>query len=313
MNGFGKETAVSKKFIPNGDIDFDAMAQVFSNVLWRDPVRFGVSPESSDALAAAVWAFHDALAAARAGGARSQVATRIKDDARAAAEKIIRRIAGQIRADETVTVAMRLELGMRERAGKPKVLGVPNESPRLRFVRAIHEAAHLVEHELSFTSLDDKPRPPGAVRVELFIDLVPPEAPIPSHPAAGGARPFYVRSYARSPIRLMPPRAKVPMRVVYWARWADSVGNVGPMSATAAGWVEGGSLHINKLEMSRDHRPLALPMPDNESASEGNATVFVALLEMQAYAQPLADASAPPRLVEGEVKRLEGSTSSAAA
>ena len=31
------------------------------------------------------------------------------------------------------------------------------------------------------------------------------------------------------------------MRVVYWGRWADSSGNVGPFSATAAGWIEGGS------------------------------------------------------------------------
>jgi hypothetical protein len=34
--------------------------------------------------------------------------------------------------------------------------------------------------------------------------------------------------------------ARVPMRVVYWGRWADSVGNVGPFSATAAAWIEAG-------------------------------------------------------------------------
>ncbi len=34
------------------------------------------------------------------------------------------------------------------------------------------------------------------------------------------------------------------MRVVYWARWADATGEVGPMSAAAAGWVEGGSHHL---------------------------------------------------------------------
>src|SRR5436190_18184440 len=34
---------------------------------------------------------------------------------------------------------------------------------------------------------------------------------------------------------------RVPMRVVYWGRWADSAGNVGPFSATAVGWIEGGT------------------------------------------------------------------------
>jgi hypothetical protein len=52
---------------------------------------------------------------------------------------------------------------------------------------------------------------------------------------------LYLRSYTRSPIRLTPPMAKVPMRIVYWARWADSTGNVGPFSATAAAWIEGGN------------------------------------------------------------------------
>jgi hypothetical protein len=35
--------------------------------------------------------------------------------------------------------------------------------------------------------------------------------------------------------------ARVPMRVVYWGRWADSSGEVGPISATCVAWVEGGT------------------------------------------------------------------------
>jgi hypothetical protein len=33
----------------------------------------------------------------------------------------------------------------------------------------------------------------------------------------------------------------VPMRVLYWGRWADSSGGVGPFSATCAAWIEGGT------------------------------------------------------------------------
>ena len=99
-------------------------------------------------------------------------------------------------------------------------------------------------HELSFESLDCKAKAPGAVRVELFADLIPPDEPIPEYPGANHAgRPWYLRSYTRSPIKLVPPMARVPMRVVYWGRWADSTGNVGPFSATAVAWIEGGSHH----------------------------------------------------------------------
>src|SRR4051812_16691012 len=63
-----------------------------------------------------------------------------------------------------------------------------------------------------------------------------------NHPASNhGLRPWYWRSYTRSPIVLAPPMARVPMRVLYWARWADSMVNVGPFCSTVAGWIEGGS------------------------------------------------------------------------
>lgn len=111
-------------------------------------------------------------------------------------------------------------------------------------MRALHECGATPVHELEFRAHDASSgaRPAGAVRLELFVDLIPPDEPIPAHPGANyGSRPWYLRSYTRSPIKLAPPMARVPMRVVYWGRWADSMGNVGPLSATAVGWIEGGS------------------------------------------------------------------------
>src|SRR5690242_90192 len=80
--------------------------------------------------------------------------------------------------------------------------------------------------------------------MELFVDLIPPDEPIPAYPGANlGGRPWYLRSFTRNPIIIAPPMPRVPMRVVYWGRWADSVGNVGPFSATTVGWIEGGTHH----------------------------------------------------------------------
>ena len=42
----------------------------------------------------------------------------------------------------------------------------------------------------------------------------------------------------------MPPICRVSMLVVYWGRWADAVGNVGPWSATVVSRVEGHSPHV---------------------------------------------------------------------
>ena len=277
---------MSKKFIPNGDLDFLTMASHFARPIVSDPGRFAVREGDAQALADAVAAYEQALQTARMGGARSQIATAAKEQARVTLERLIRRLANVIRADDTIDGLAKLELGLRERAAKPKVLTVPNEAPRLRFQRAIHEGdGSAPEHELSFVSRDFKPRPPGATRIELFVDLIAPDAEIPTHPNAPRGDgtvgcPFYLRSYTRSPFRLMPPLAEVPMRVVYWARWADSAGNVGPFSATAVGWIEGGS-HYRKIKPNFNHAPEPLRVTVGTPSTPGNVaseTVIVALL-----------------------------------
>lgn len=286
---------MTKKFIPNGDMDFVTMAEIFAQGVANDPAKYFVSCDDSAALSVAVERFRAALNAVRAGGGRSQITTAAKDAARIEAEKIIRRIAGAIRNNPSITAAAKMGLDMRERSAKQKELTVPNESPRLQFVRAIHDAAMVPVHELSFTSLDRKPKPPGAVRVELFVDLISPDEPIPPGPGmagdgerGGGARwPFYLRSFTRSPIRVTPPLASVPMRVVYWARWADSSGNVGPFSATAVGWTEGGSHHLMGMAGPGLKLPKMIDISSMETVGEADetrhrhSTVIVALMETQ--------------------------------
>src|SRR5690606_11908580 len=82
----------------------------------------------------------------------------------------------------------KLALGLRERRKKAKALTCSQEPPRLRFVRALHEGSGATPmHELSFGALDRRvKRPAGAVRLELFVALVPPDAAIPKHPGSAG-------------------------------------------------------------------------------------------------------------------------------
>ena len=234
---------MSKKWIPNGDVDFATMAQALATNLAADPAQFEIDPSESEALTAAVARFRAAVQQQKFGG-RSQINTRAKDDARAEVERIVRRIGHLVRSNMRLDTVTKMRLGIRPRAEKPKVVPCPPEPPRLRFVRALHEGNGATPvHELSFCAFDRSGvKPNGAVRIELFVDLVGPEEPIPAHPGANhGSRPWYLRSFTRTPIKLTPPLARVPMRVVYWGRWADSLGNVGPFSATAVAWIEGGS------------------------------------------------------------------------
>jgi hypothetical protein len=115
----------------------------------------------------------------------------------------------------------------------------------------------------------------------LFVDLIPPDERVPDHPGANhGGRPWYLRSYTRSPIVLTPPMARVPMRVVYWARWADPTGNVGPFSKAAAGYVEGGNISAPTMP-SFGNYPKPAPMIEvSPRADESrDRTYTVALIE----------------------------------
>ncbi len=256
----------TKKFIPNGDLDFSEMAQRFAAALSRDPRKYGVAVDDAAAVSEAVEHFRGALREARGGHLRrgvrsaSRVLTLRKDEARKEAEKLIRRVAGAVRSNDRITAADKALLGIapRKKAGEGArgaerdaagAGGALTESPSLSFVRALHRAAHVPEHELRFYGRSGAGRPRGAVRLELFVELVPPDDRVPERPGGSGYGCHYLRSYVKSPVVLTPPLAERPMRVVYWGRWADSSGGVGPMSRAAAGWVEGGSHHLMGLSV----------------------------------------------------------------
>ena len=89
-------------------------------------------------------------------------------------------------------------------------------------------------------TVTNKSKPNGAVRVELFVDLVALGEKVPQFPGQYlGGRPWYLRSFTSCPMKVKHPVPPVPMLVVYWARWADAKGNVGPFCATVKARVEG--------------------------------------------------------------------------
>src|SRR4051794_6592589 len=142
---------------------------------------------------------------------------------------------------------------------------------------------------------------------------------MPAHPGALHASwAWYLRLYTRSPIKVVPPIASVPMRVVYWGRWADSQGNVGPFSATAVAWIEGGA---HRSLPGAPSLPFGIgarqvPILDVEQpakSAEQNPKYLIAVLEAK-YAS-LAPQPVPPALpgpVDGELRQLQAHESEAA-
>ena len=233
------------RFIPDGDLEFANLARVFAEEIASDPGRFHLSDEDAQRIGQAVTEFRDALAKTRHRFSRSEQTTQLKDEARAKAEAIVRKYGNLIRLNDQINAADKIVVGIRERSKPVRRTRNDLPAPTLRFAGTTGEGTLLGhKHILRFYDGSDnvrRSRPQGAVRLELFVELVAPDEPMPQGPGQlSGGRGWYLRSYTRSPIHVEFPVARQqPMRVVYWARWADAKGNVGPFCATVKARVEG--------------------------------------------------------------------------
>jgi hypothetical protein len=245
---------MGNRFIPDGDSDFASMAEGFARVIARDPERYLLDAHDSEMLTRAVTAFRAALDQTLPRFKRNTVNARGKEVARKQAEEIVRRLGRIIRASDQISDADKIAVHIHPRDPRPPRRTVPFLPPILQYVGAQNEGGYSAagSHVIRFregTEITGRKKPHGAVRIELFVDLVPHGHPVPRFPGEFlGGRPWYLRSYTTSPIRVAPPIPPVSMLVVYWARWADAKGNVGPFSATlrtrAEGW---GGVAADKL------------------------------------------------------------------
>ena len=301
---------MSKRLIPNGDSDFDAKLDVFARKISADWAEFGVSEVDALEMVEAARRFREKFRKAEA--ARSQAATREKDEARAAAAKIYKRCVDLVHLCKEIDDAKLILFGLQPRSGKRRSRICPQEPPFLEFRQALHGASGaLPMHELKFSSVDySSTKPPGATRLELFVDLIAPDEPVPYFPGANdGGRPWYLRSFSRSPIRVAPPICRVPMLVLYWGRWADAIGNVGPFSQTVVSRIEGWSRHV-MMHDPKSRRPEQVrALEDLSQGAAGARKYSVEVLDAQFRALHAQALQAPQR----ETRQLEGPATEAEA
>ncbi len=290
---------MAKRFIPNGNLDFLTMAGSFARTVESDPARYLVSDDEARALCAAVEEFRKTIHG-------HSTNTRAKDAARDEAKRLIMRISKRIRANDEVDDATRFALGMSPEPGRRKARTCPQEPPYLRFVQALHQGSGATAvHELAFNAGYgmSQAKPEGAARLELFVGLIPPDQPAPIHPVQDqGTRVWYLRSYTRSPIKLHPPIPRVPMLVVYWGRWADSTGNVGPFCKAVTSRLEGLTSAASPLLGAKDQQRLIDVSGAQSRLRETDYSVAVIEAREQSMMPQLIE-PAPTRQLEDHSER----------
>lgn len=246
---------MSDQYIPGSDTEFKNLLNRFAKAIAEDREGYEVSQVDCDILIEAAEKFDAAYKAAANRHTTSPQMTATKRAARTVAEKIIRRLVKNIRSNDRISVHHKIRLQLHEEKTRSMKRDRIFTAPDLTFVKAHHDSSGASPmHELRFKDSEGfyKARPEGAVRLELFVGLVAPGAMIPTSPAdVQGRSAWYLRSYTKSPVILVPPIARVPMHVFYWARWADSLGNVGPFSKPAKGWIEGGHVSQRAIHMGQ--------------------------------------------------------------
>jgi hypothetical protein len=220
------------------------MARVFATTIGNKPSRYAVSETDCATLSQRVREFRDALAKAMSRSTRTPSATSLMKEARQRLEEIVRRLGREIRANGRIADGDKLLVRIKPPKKKLSKREGPFAAPYLSYMGTPNRAGpNSGLHQLHFSeayAFINKSKPNGAVRIELFVDLVAPGQPIPQFPGQYlGGRPWYLRSFSRSPFKVRHPMPPVPMLVVYWARWADARGNVGPFSQTCVTRSEG--------------------------------------------------------------------------
>jgi hypothetical protein len=315
---------MSERLIPNGDPEFLTKLRAFAHTIAKDPPRFSLSGDDAAAMMNAFQRFEQASDQSRFGGGRSDGGSRVKKEARADAARLYKRLVNIIKISETVDVEARINAGLRTGDGKRRARTCPQEPPDLRFMRALHVGSAMAPmHELRFKAVGaySKAKPPGAARLELFVDLVPPGENVPDYPGENFAsRPWYLRSYSRTPIRLAPPICRLPMLVVYWGRWADAVGNVGPFCSTVVSRIEGWTGQAVGPTMFNGPKPVRILEDPSGDAGPGPATreqkYRITVLQAQCeYFHPrhVPLPSALPQDHTRETRKLEGPVENEAA
>lgn len=228
---------MANPFIPNGDAALLSFAKAFAGGIASAPSAYAMSPPEADSIVQAVEAYEAAFKVANNPQTRTQSTVNIKDTRRNAMRDFIRVNANIIRANQGIDDALKIAIGIPPRKTNLTRRKCPGTSPVLSFVAAT-PGKHTINFMDSISM--EKKKPFGAVRLELFRMLTDPVEPPPTSYDEDATGSVYVRSFTRNPISLDWPKPASPRLVTYFARWADSTGEVGPFSLALPTTIVGG-------------------------------------------------------------------------
>ncbi len=213
---------MAKPFIPNRDSEFDTWLDHFAGKIAMSPGTYGVSAGDAAELSAAQVAWHAAFATASAPSTRTVPAIRAKDQARAAAVLVVRRLGAIIRPNPAVSDSLKLSLGLKLRKATLSRTQAPTEHPVL-VITGLAPASH----EVSASEAGEYgSRAKHAGAASLLVVRT-----IGDSPANNPEDATFLALATRTRLTSTFTRNDGGRFATYFARWANAKGQLGPWSA----------------------------------------------------------------------------------
>lgn len=212
---------MSTPFIPNRDADFNPWLENFATLISANPSAYGLSAGDAAEVAGAYAKWQAAYAVATAPTTRTGPSIAEKDACRAATVVIVRRLAGLVRANAAVPESLKLGLGVRTRGPGQSRTPVPTECPSLSVIGLSLASHQLAAGDNVFGPQRAKPRGAAALLVVRTIADTPANDPNEATFLTLATRNRFTSRFQTA------DGGKI---ATYFARWANSKGQLGPWS-----------------------------------------------------------------------------------
>jgi hypothetical protein len=223
---------------PDDDAGILTVAMTFATGVAANPQLYFLDAGDAELILRVANEYKDAYFAANDKSTRTQAAVNIKNQTQASMMHVIRGYAKTIRTLGGVSDAAKINIGVIPHSGTMSRRTCPQSAPLLKFIGTT-PGRHMITFSDTYSPTSRK-KPFCAVRLELFMMMTDPTEPVPMSYDETAPGSSYLRSYTRSRMQIAHPQPAKPMLITYFARWADSTGEVGPFSLALPTTIVGG-------------------------------------------------------------------------
>jgi len=217
----------STDYIPPRLADFATWLQNFAALVAADPTDYGLVAGDATAITAQNVAFQAAFVLSTEPSTRTSATVAATAGARLSAEAVVRPYAMRINANQTVSDAQRVDLGLTVRTVVPTPIPPPTTSPAITLRSAT--PGILTLESRSAAGAAGKAKPSGAVGLEIWVAIGTVAAVAPE---AGR----FTAISTKSPFQLAFAAADKGKLATVFGRWitrsgAGGIASAGPWSA----------------------------------------------------------------------------------